>query len=112
MSFYAKALIGLFIFWLVYSVSVSAMLADIEDTQFTPDDYTYPDIAQHNISVDAINTGNPTPWGIWSAMSKMLTFRLASDDMPWIMGVFISGFNWLLVLSMLLCIYRVLLPTA
>lgn len=112
MSFYAKTLLGLFIFWIIYTIGISAMLSDIAESAIDREGYTYPNTTSFNVSVDGINSNNPTPWGLWGAMNKMLTFRLSSDGMPWMIGIIISGFNWMIVLFMLLCIYRVLLPTA
>ena len=71
-----------------------------------------------NVTSPQLNfSGNPNTndlgvSGIGNALRVMLTFSVSDAQFPQVFAVFISFFNWLIFITIGVCIYRIVNPFA
>lgn len=105
-------LLAIFVFWFLLGLGLSYLSSDplLSSTSTLDPDYdiTFNESA---FNVSTIGT-NPTAGGVLDMLIGVFTNRIPTSILPSEAGIFLAFINWLLLITAIILIYRIVNPLA
>lgn len=103
---YVKILIGIICFWFFLSLTLSYIGNDF----IIDGNTTYSTINRSAFNISSSQDYEPTRTNFLDMLFRMFTFSISTALIPASLNIFISFLNWILLLLLIICVYRIANP--